>query len=385
MKKILAVLLCCLLLPAALAEPAYEESAPLSYEELQIYLSALPAEALKAGEIALEKTDKGDLIAHTAVGELTIADEALSENTAVLAAVLSPECACPRGLVIGDTLEMLLATYPNDNENLDGTYFDAALYITGEKPETICGFLLRSGQRVEQVVHTVYHWQEDGVVRCGVEYTLDQGVITGIRVFGMDDLLDEATALERIADCAELQEMSGYFAFPTSEYGLDLTPFEREDLLLDGQDLVDMTVEGAVEAFGATPVDEWMEDTTGEYRRLRQWDGLTMVFAYDSQKAFLQLDSVIVNGENVEGPRGVRVGDSMISVINRFLHNEGGATENGILLYGDGENAPFGVVAYSENTATITYTQALDEQTVIWQMTFDNQTGLMQQMRFLLR
>lgn len=385
MKKFLAVLLCCLLLPAALAETAYEESAPLSYEELQIYLSALPAEALKAGEIAMEKGESGETIAHTALGDMTIADEELSESTAVLAASLFPEYACPRGLMIGDTLEMLLATYPNDNETLDGTYYDAALYITGEKPETIVGYLLRDGQRVTKVVHAVYHWQEEGVVRCGVEYTLDQGVITGIRIFGMDDLLDEATALEGIADCAELQEMSGYFAYPTSEIGLDLPAFEREDLVLAGQDLMDLTVESAVEAFGATPVDEWLEDSTGEYRRLRQWDGLTLIFAYDSQKAFLRLDSVIINGESLEGPRGVRVGDTMLSVINRFLHNDGGSTENGILLYGDGENAPFGVVAYSENTATVTYTQVLEEKSVIWQMTFDNQTGLMQEMRFLLR
>lgn len=386
MKKLLALLLCCLLvIPAALGETAYEESAPLSFEELQIYLSALPAAAREMGELTLMETEDGAVMAVSGLGDMIIANEELTDDTAVLSVELSPEFACPRGLFIGDTLEALLATYPSDNENLEGTYYDAALYITGEKPEIVCGYLLRDGQRVTQVSHVIYHWQEDGVVRCGVEYTLDQGTIIAIRVFGMDDLMDEATALENIADCAELQEMNEYFAYPVSAYGLDLSAFEREDLIFSGMDLTDLTVEGAVELLGSAPVDDWMEDSTGEYRRLRQWDGLSLLFAYDSDKNFLGLDSVIINGDAIEGPRGVRVGDAMDSVILRFLHNDGDTVESGILLYGDGITAPFGIVAYSENTATVTYTLQLDEKNVLWQMTFANDTGLMQEMRFLIR
>lgn len=387
MKKILALLVCCMLMiPAALSESAVEESAPLSYEELQIYLSALPAAALEEGAVNLVKDEDGRTVADTGLGQLTLKGETLDQEAVVLQADLSVHQACPRGLFMGDTLEMLLNTYPNDNAGLVGSYYDAALYITGEKPEIICGYLLRDGQRVTQVTHVIYHWQEDGqVIRCGVEYSLDQGTIVAIRVFGMEDVISEATALEEISDCAEIQEISEYSAYPQSEIGNKLTPFEREDLAFAGLDLLDMTYEDALRVLGDSPVDDWTKDSTGDYLRLRQWDGISLLFNYDAQKNFKSLNTVIINGDNIEGPRGVRPGDAMETVIYRFLHGQGGTVESGILLYGDGENPPYGVVAYSVETATITYTQVVDEKTFIWQMTFNNATGLMESMRFLVR
>lgn len=385
MKKLIALLLCLfLLLPSALAAEV-EESAPLSYEELQIYLAKLPGIALQ-NAVSIGKDENGHAVADTDCGRLTLAGDALTAETVVTEADLSVHQAGPRGLYVGDTLEMLLNTYPNDNPDLGGTYYDAALYITGEKPEVICGYLLRDGQRVTQVTHVIYHWLDNGnVIRCGAEYTLDQGIIIGIRIFGMQDEIDENTALQEINDCTIIQENSEYKAYPQSIAGDELAPFEREDLYFSGLDLLELTMEDAIAVLGDTPVDDWMEDSDGDYLRLRQWDGISLLFDYDANKHFKGLDTVIISEENIEGPRGVRVGDAMETVIYRFLHDQGSVTESGILLYGDGENPPYGICAYSEETATITYTQTVNEKTFIWHMTFDNDTGLMTGMRFLVR
>jgi len=71
-------------------------------------------------------------------------------------------------------------------------------------------------------------------------------------------------------------------------------------------------------------------------------------------------------------------------VMYRFRHGEGGSLENGVALYGDGKNAPYGVINYGDETVTITYTLALDDdQTVIWHLTFVE--NMLQSMNMLLR
>lgn len=384
MKKLISLLLALLLATgAALAEPATEESATLTYEELEMYLTVLAEKAIASGDAQTVSDGSGVSVAFSGA-TLRIADEKLSENTAVLGAVLNPDTECPRGLKAGDPLTELLAAYPNDNQTLSGTYFDAALYVSGEKPVVTAGWLLRDGQRVTEVTHCVYHWLEDGVARCGVRYTLDQGMITGIEVFGLDSRIEESEALKEINEVADMQEISEYFAYPQSEDGSQLSPFEREDLSFAGMDFLDLTVEMATEILGSSPVDEWTQDSTGEYLRLKQWDGISILFVYDANKQFLRVDSLTVNDDVLEGPRGVRVGDWMDSVLFRFRHSEGGTQESGIVLYGDGQNAPYGVLAYGDETTTLTYTLALDaDKTVIWHLTFVD--AKLQSMNLLLR
>ncbi|MBQ4074183.1 MAG: hypothetical protein IJD39_03140 [Clostridia bacterium] len=384
MKKLISLLLALLLITGAcLAEPMTEEAAYPTYEELEIYLSALRQRSLE-GSVEITKADNGDTLAIVSEGLLRIADETLDKNTAVLGAVLDPTAACPRGLMIGDSLSKLLSTYPNHNPDLAGNYNDAALYISGSKPEAVLGWVLRDGQRVTQVTHCIYHWVADGVISCGVSYQIDNDMIVNIAVFGMDQRIDETQALQEIADTAEIQEATHYFAYPKSEDGSLLAPFVREDLSFGGLDFLDLTPEMATAVLGSSPVDEWKQDSSGEYLRIRQWDGVSIYFNYDSSKQFKQVNSMLINGDTLEGPRGVRVGDSMESVMYRFSHGQGGTVDNGIALYGDGVNAPFGILAYGETTATINYALSPDGEALVhWQLTFVG--GKLQEMRMLLR
>lgn len=385
MKKLISLLLAMLMLAGtALAEPLAEENATLTYEEVEMYLTALGKTALESGVSDTAQSEDGTTSVSFSGGALLIADETLQENTAILGAVLGYGQPCPRGLIVGDSLQQLLAVYPNDNANLQGTYFDAALYIAGEKPEATAGWLLRDGQRITEITHCVFHWTADGVTTAGVTYFLEQDMITEINVFCMGELVEEAQALELMNEVAEMQEINEYFAFPKSEDGSQLDPFDREDLTFAGMDFLDLTVEMATEALGSAPVDEWSQDSTGEYLRLKQWDGVSLLFVYDANKQFLRVDSMTVNDDVLEGPRGVRIGDMMEQVMYRFTHGQGATVENGYTLYGDGQTAPYGILSYGEETATITYTLALEDgKTVIWHLTFVN--GELQSMNMLLR
>lgn len=394
MKKLLALLLASLLLCCcALGEtaeeyagdPEAEENAFLTKEEIDMYLTALAGDALALGvESSATSEDSGVTTVKFAGGaEVYIADEELTETSAVLGARLNAMQEDLRGIHLGDTLEDVLSVYPNDNPNLAGSRFDAALYVNDQRPEATVGYLLRLGQPVTEVTHLVFSWEDEGVVRCGVTYQFEQDIVTGISIFGLGSLVPEADALEEISNVAQIQEIRDFTPFPTSLQGESLNPFEESDLAFNGLDFLQLTNESAESALGEAPVDEWMEDGEG-FLRVRQWDEASVIFVYDAQKNFVGVDTLTVVSENIEGPRGVHVGDGMESVMNRFHRGEIMPLENGFALYGDGENAPYGVLSYGETTATLTYALTTKTmKTVIWSLEFVN--GTLESYRLLLR
>ena len=358
MKKTLSFLLALLmLLGLAQAEAFYgapvEESAVLSWEEIDTYL--------------------------VSGAQWTTHEEASADWL-----FLSPDEPDLRGLQAGDTLEDLLAVYPNFNPGLMGSYYNAVLYVEGEQPEISTGLLSRDGQRVTRIDFAVYRWMEDGTVRVPVvHYALDQGVITGISLLAGATYTEEE-ALEAIADLRELQEVSDYFTYPQSADGWTLSPFGREDLSFSGLDFLDLNAEMALNALGPAADDQWVQDTTGEWLRIMAWDGVSLVLVYDASRSFLRPDSLTVTADVLEGPRGVRVGDYLDTVIFRFRHSEGGVMDTGMTLYGDGETAPYGLLTYDQEGAALSYALGLEgDQTVLWHLTFVGQT--LESMRLLLR
>jgi len=394
MKKLLALLLALLMLCACalgetadeyVGDPEAEENAFLTKEEIDMYLAALAGDALALGvESTATSPDSGVTTVVFAGGaEVYIADEELAETSAVLGARLNAMQEDLRGIHLGDTLEDVLSVYPNDNPDLAGSRFDAALYVNDRRPEATVGYLLREGQQVTEVTHLVFAWEDEGVVRCGVTYRFQQDVVVGIEIFGMGGLVPEADALEEISNVAQIQESREFVPFPVSAQGESLNPFEESDLAFAGIDFPALTNESAESALGEAPVDEWMED--GEsFLRIRQWDEASVIFLYDAQKNFVGVDTLTVVGESIEGPRGVRIGDSMENVMNRFHRGEITPLENGFALYGDGVSAPYAVLSYGETTATLTYALTTKTmKTVIWSMEFVD--GTLESYRMLLR
>ncbi len=393
MKKLFCLTLALLMLLsfAALAEPVpVDENAPLTREEIEMYLNALGQAALESESLGYLIDEDGPNYAYFEGGELMIADEGLTETTAILAANLEEDQADLRGLSMGSSLDEVLAAYPNDNPALGGSYYDAALFIAGEKPEVSAGYLLRSGQQAYLAVYEVFSWQPDGVSISSVAYRLENSFVESIRIALDDEILEEAKALEMIQEIADMQEISEFVPYPVSVYGGEsLPPFEREDLTITQSgrrvaDFLDLTPEEFFDALGEALVDEWTEDSDGSYLRLMQWDGASLLLRYDAKRQFIAVDSLTLNDVILEGPRGVRAGDTLDSVIFRFRHAEVFGTEDTVLLYGDGQTPPYGALAYSPNSAEASYAFSLEDgRTVIWHMTFA--VGELESMTLMLR
>lgn len=377
MKKIFALLLCCMmLLPAALA--AETESAPvLTLEEIELYQQSL-LHRLQETEYDLTENQDGTYTAMAPLGDVMLSS-AQMEEAHVLGASLAVTESCLRGLKVGDSLDMIFQLYPNDNEALLGTYYEATLCIYDGEEETFLGYALRNGQRVTEVTYTVYSRQGDGIVKSGVSYLLDQGYIQQIRLFTAPDMLTVEEMDMEINDSAMVQEATEYQAVFSSENGDLLDPFCREDLYFSKMDFYAITPEEAIREMGSANVDEWMEDSDHTFIRTLQWDGVTMVMKYDAQKNFRHLYSLSVTNENFEGPRGLRIGDYIDTVLFRFLHSQGMAGDRSVVLYGDGENAPYGLISYNEETNTITYTVDMDGEVAMLYLTFRN--DVMQEMQ----
>ena len=392
MKKLLCLLLALLMLlsSAALAESVpVDESAHLTREELEIYLDSLAAAAREEGNTAVSRYDDVGPVVAFSGGALIISDEEFSDTTAILRAFLDEHQADPRGLYIGSKLEEVLTAYPNDNPSLSGSYFDAALYINGEKPEITVGYLLRYGQNVLGADYLIFTWGPDGVAVSGVSYTFDQGYVSYITVYA-DELTEETTALEYVQEVADMQEISEFTPVPMrADKGESLAPFEREDLTITQcgvkvADFLDLTAEDLIAALGNPPVNEWAEDSDGSFLRLMQWDGVSLLLKYDGQKRFVSVDSLTINDYGVEGPRYVTVGDALDSVIFRFRHGETFVSGDTLSLYGDGQAAPYGMLAYSPESAELSYAFSLEDgRTVVWHMTFV--IGELQSMTLMLR
>ena len=108
MKKLFCLTIALLLLLSsfALAENApVDENAPLTREEIEMYLDALAETARQEGAQAVApQADEIDVFLPEVAfsgGSLTISDETFADTTAVVGAMLNEETEDPRGLCPG--------------------------------------------------------------------------------------------------------------------------------------------------------------------------------------------------------------------------------------------------------------------------------------------
>ena len=403
MKKAFALLLALLLLCPCLAL-SEDAPAPLTKEEVEAYLAEIGGLVAAMPDLEVVENGDGTACVDFPGGSIIIEGTKMSANARVLNAKVEAYDLPGLRVGVGATLSELLAAYPNDNEGLFGNYYEATLYISGEKPEVSLGYVLRNGQRAEAVVHDTFFWGENSARMCDVTYQMEDNMVLYLVVDSAYWEQDPEEMDGLVADSVRVQEMSEYFAYPSSENGETLAPLEREDLSFRTLiaeayenatfDFIDLNYvpqleefgdpyDQMIDVFGMPQVDEWAEDTTGEKLRTLQWDGVSLVLVYDVQKNYLRVDSLTVNKDVVEGPRGVRIGDLLDAVIFRFRHVEEYVNENRMLLYGDGQKAPYGVLSYAPGSAELSYALSLDGAEVIWHLTFSD--GRLQSMTMLLR
>lgn len=386
LKKMLCLLTAALLLTLCvpvLAEEAADAD-PLGWEELRTWAEGC-LEKARGSELLNDPTEE---VYHTEDGyafvysfaTLYLDAPALTEESEVQAIVLyTAEIEGPRGIRVDRYAQEVLAAYYSENDTLAGTQDAAVLYLRDDMPEGVYwGWVQRDGQRIQVIEYAACEALEtggEGYANAGVTYLLEENMVSAIRVYGLNDRLDADALLDRCAELEAVQAESGYTQVPASYVGTDLTAFGPEDLSFSGLSFPGMSAEQAVAMLGRARSESWMQDDDGSYIQVLAFDGCELTFRCDEKKENARLELLTIFADALEGPRGLRVGDSLPSVLNRFRHgeNEFDDTTRTELLYGAENVAPWGLAEYGmDGTTLLRYTCALEDGTVVHLLcTFD--------------
>ncbi|MBQ8537105.1 MAG: hypothetical protein IJ461_06870 [Clostridia bacterium] len=366
MKKILLGLMCLIITLsfASLSMAEGSDASILEYDELMRWVNsyldlAKSQEPLNApiGEEAL--TEDGYAYIYN-FGTLYF-DKPTQEGASLNALVVSDlEQAAPRTASLSASLNDLLAAYYNENPDLVGDEDFAVLYCIDTLPSSAAwAWVQRTGQQVGVVQYAVHEQpasgENDGYTDCGLVYTLQENTVVSVKAYGLNSMISQEQVQSNLAAVKQVQQMNSYHMYPTSALGTDLEAFDRDDLTFSGIDFLSVTPEEAISLWGEVVDDVWMEDGAN-YLRTVSFPNAILTFAYNSDKTFSHLDFLTIDGPNLEGPRGVRIDESLSSVIMRFRHSEGAFDGVKEILYGDGVTAPYGTAEYGDNaSATLRY------------------------------
>lgn len=383
MKKCVALFLALMMVLSLTTAVAESDADALDYDELMDWAEGFKTRALAAGAPLNDPTEEA---AYTEDGYAFVYDfatlymdrpEMTADSVLQAVVVYSPEEQGPRGTGVDQLSSEVLNAFYNENDDLQGDSSFAALYVSDTMPAgALWGWVQRDGQRIETIQYAVHEQLSsggDGYTDCGLVYTLSDNLVAAIRAYGLNETISADEVRSNLDAVQEVSEKTEYAQVPTSINGSELERFDRDDLIFSGLDFLSLTPEEAEARLDAAQEDDWMEDE-GAYLRSMEFASCTMTFSYDAQKQNPVLEMLSIDMDGLEGPRCVRIGDTLSSVISRFRNGEGdydGVSRE--VLYGDGENAPYGLAEYGDDaTAGLWYAAKLEDgRTVVLSMSFE--------------
>ena len=382
LKRMLCLLFVFLWLPIlpVMAEESGEDI--LTLDELRMWVSeykirALATQPLNDPTAEDSVTEDGYLFVYDFATLYMDRPEMTADSLVQALVIYSSEEEDMRGLRVDDSAETVLAAYYTENPDLVGSSEQALLYAVDVMPEGgYVGMLHRNGQRIEVIDYAVYEQPPtggDGYSSAGILYTMTNGNVTAIRAYGLTERIqteDVAIALEQ---ARRIGAEATYSRVETSLIGTDLERFNSEDLIFAGMKFPALTPEDAAAAFGEPLDDMWLEDSYG-YMRVMRFSSCDIVFLYDMARQIGRVKTMTIHNDQLEGPRSVRLGDTVASVINRFRNGEGETNGMTEILYGATESGEFGMMEYGTDASVVVRYGTLSDDgvPVLLYLSFDN-------------
>ncbi len=371
----------CLLAPTALAD----EAGVLTETELNTWLqtllrSTLNVQPLNApvGEDALTQDGYAFLYESATLYYNKPVLDAQSVLNAV--AVTGESLDMPRGVRLGAPASMLLSAYAWQNPTLAGDESFAPLYTLDRLPQAAYwGLAQRSGDALQSVQCAIHaSMGNDRYTDAGVLYTVQDDVVSAIRIYGLSASTDAASVR---ANLTAVTSGSGKPSTAPAQGVTDRSdaqPFGKDDLRFGRLDFLTLTEKGAAVLFGETTDETWAQDAGGQWLHTLTYAGASLLFALDANRENPTLESLTLTGEALVGPRGLAAGTPLAAAMALFRSEGSGAVADGAaLLYGDGETLPFGTLERTGNDATLRYAAAIPgadgtARTVALHLTFVN-------------
>ena len=381
LKRIMCLLFVLTLLLPVLPVTAEESGADiLTLEELRQWANGYKIRALASAPLndpyAEESdTDDGYMFVYDFATLYMDSPEMTSESTVQALVILLSEEEGLRGVGVDDPAQFVLDAYYTENPDLVGTSDRALLYAVDLMPAgSYTGILHRDGQRIGVIDYAVYEQPStggDGYTAAGIMYTVQDNTVTAIRAYGLETRFLEGDVAAAMDDARELAEEASYSQVQTSFVGTELEPFNSEDLIFAGISFASLTPEDAEEAFGEPLEDVWLNNSDG-WMRVMQFESCHVTFLYDAAQQNGRVKNMTIDSDQLEGPRSVRVGDTVSSVMTRFRSGEGAYNGTTEVLYGDASSTTFGMAEYGAEAIVLRYgAESEDGTPVIMYLSFE--------------
>ena len=296
----------------------------------------------------------------------------LDENSVLQGfAVTDEQMETPRGLHLGSAAEEIIAVYGWQNPELYGDGSFAVLYMLNELPQGAYWSWVQIGEggmlSAQCAVHAAVG-QNGMYTDAGILYDLLDGHIAGIRVYGLKQTVTRAGVESNLRAVVAVQAAGS----GDEEPGMPLLPsaglaevsfvkneaasFGEEDLHLTQLDFLHLNDMEAAQVFGQPLDEEWVRDDTGEWLRSIRYSSAMLTYVLDENRENARLESASIVSPALEGPRGIRIGDALESVLAQFRNDGESEWHDGrALLYGDGQAAPYGEISLSEAGVALRY------------------------------
>ena len=385
-KTLLVLLALCLLLPfGALADDA----GVLSETELGAWVDQALRDSAKeqplnapVGEESL--TEDGYAFLYS-FATLYYDKPTLDQSSRLNAVAITDEgYAAPRGVRIGSDASALIDRFGWQNPMLLGDGLFAAFYRLDELPRAAYWSLAqREGEGLRSVQCGVHvQTAEDRYTDAGLMFTLENGKVSAIRVYGLGATVSLADARDNLQTVADVEaSISGDASeriSPVSGYAVksDAKPFSQSDLRFGGFDALTLTENGATRLFGEKQGEERAQDDTGDWLVTTRRDGLTLSYVENADGSQSRLETLSMTKDVAEGPRGLRVGKSTLSEALAAFESDGEARtlDGAAILYGDGSTPPSGWMERTEGVVTLRYIASVSSLAapVTLSLTFQN-------------
>lgn len=326
MRRILIGIICLCLLMGAFA---HAQAGALSAAEMTTWLDSLWARLQNEvvqndPETSFDETAAAQwmYIYDFAIADLYEKMEEADENPIAEVELLTDGAACPRGITVGMPLDAVLAAYPNENPDLSGTTSYAALYTVEDGGTYGWGWIMRQNQLVSAVEYAVSVPVQgmDGYRQVyTLLYIIDKDMVSSIRAGGFDALVTTEESQASLQSMKELMTDDSYL--PTVM--ADAADLSADTLTVASLPFLTTSVDALVAALGA-PLDDSINDR--QTVRTVTYEDI-LIEAMGGVDAW-KLEAVLVTGDTVEGPGGIRVGDTMAFVLERLGP---GDTEDGLM------------------------------------------------------
>lgn len=382
MKKLLAMLLSMVLcLTLCVPVLAQEGSAqPFSAAEADAYREAVHQRALENNTYQAQAVQGGYEL-YFADYTLRVDTERLSADTTIYAMVMddvSTAMTCPgdaRGIALNNSLSALLDAYPIENTALIGTPENAVLYMEGDLPgQAYVSYIIRNGQTVSDVYHLAYVMVNNGVQTRMAHYTIQNDAVVRIELQFASDTLTLEEAKAELDAFEDLRASTEYASYVSSNQEGEAQAFGRDDLLFSGLDYLDLTPELAIAVLGDDYAEDWLEDED-TFIHVMEWSAASITFLCDRNRALIKVDSMFIDDNMIEGPRGIFVGDDQQTVLDKFRFDIAQGDGDVMYIYGAEGELEYGMVEFiSMGEAVARYAFEQGDTMIEMILSFENST-----------